>query len=90
MRVRVDGSIAIDVCIVFCSSRSSRSGCRNFETGEASCQMGSNFDDRRLLRFLGYIRQSADDALTGVLSTEDENSAVLRLWPDADLAGNSQ
>ena len=38
----------------------------------------------------GYIRWSADLALTGPLSIEDEGTAVLRLWPDADLASNPQ
>ena len=46
------------------------------------------YDDRRLLRYLGYIRMSADLALTGSRSTDDCDTDVLRLWPDADLAGN--
>ena len=45
------------------------------------------FDDRRLIRYLGYSRESASDKLQGSLSTENEASAVLRFWPDAGLAG---
>ena len=45
------------------------------------------FDDRRLIRYLGYLRRSAGLALTGSLSTQDLDTAVLRVWPDADLAG---
>ena len=48
----------------------------------------NRYDDRRLIRYLGYIRHSADLALTGSLSTEDLNTAILRVWPDADLASD--
>ena len=45
------------------------------------------FDDRKLMRLLGYIRASAGLALSGGLSTRDLSTAVVRCWPDADLAG---
>ena len=50
----------------------------------------TKFDDRRLLRLLGYIRESANEKLRGALSTEDEGSVVLRFWRDADLAGDPE
>ena len=46
------------------------------------------FDDRKLLRYLGYMRLYADSRLSGTLSTSDCTTAVLRIWPDADLAGD--
>ena len=45
-------------------------------------------DDRKLMKYLGYLRKHADLSLSGSLSTEDCNTAVLRIWPDADLAGD--
>ena len=50
----------------------------------------TKIDDRRLIRLLGSIRESASEKLRGALSTEDEGSAVLRFWPDADLAGDPE
>ena len=37
----------------------------------------TRFDDRRLLRYLGYLRWSAATVLTGTLSTDDASTAVL-------------
>ena len=34
------------------------------------------------------MRRYADLALSGTLSTADVGTAVLRVWPDADLAGD--
>ena len=48
----------------------------------------SKYDDRKLLRYLGYLRASAGTTLTGSLSTADCTTAVVRVWPDADLAGD--
>ena len=48
----------------------------------------TKFDDRRLLRYLGYMRWSAAGVLSGTFSTDDLVTAVLRIWPDADLAGD--
>ena len=48
----------------------------------------TKYDDRKLLRHLGYVRQTAGAVLSGSLSTADRHSAVLRVWPDADLAGD--
>ena len=45
-------------------------------------------DDERLLRLLGYMQSHANLGLTSTLSTRDCDDAVLRLWPDADLAGD--
>ena len=48
----------------------------------------TKFDDRKLIRYLGYVRASAGLTLSGSLSTADEKTAVVRCWPDADLAGD--
>ena len=45
-------------------------------------------DDAKLIRLLGYIKWSKDVGLRGQLSTGDLSTAVLRIWPDADLAGD--
>ena len=47
----------------------------------------TEFDDRKLIRFLGYMRWSAKSKLSGSLSTADRTTAIIRNWPDADLAG---
>jgi hypothetical protein len=46
-------------------------------------------DDARLLRYLGYIKLTAGARLQSQLSTDDLETAVLRIWPDADLAGDA-
>lgn len=46
------------------------------------------YDDRRLVRYLGYMRWSAKSKLSGSLSTADRSTAIVRNWPDADLAGD--
>ena len=48
----------------------------------------TRIDDDRLLRLLGYISSHTNLGLTSTLSTKDHDEAVLRLWPDADLAGD--
>ena len=40
------------------------------------------FDDRKLIRYLGYLRGAASEKLRGSLSTEDKDLCVLRVWPD--------
>ena len=45
-------------------------------------------DDAKLLRYLGYIKKTAGLGLESKLSTADLETAVLRIWPDADLAGD--
>ena len=45
-------------------------------------------DDAKLLRYLGYIKGTAGVGLRSQLSTSDLATAVLRIWPDADLAGD--
>ena len=46
-------------------------------------------DDERLLQYLGYIKHTADTRLISQLDTNDLETAVLRIWPDADLAGDA-
>lgn len=48
----------------------------------------TKLDDRKLIRYLGCCRGSAKLALTCSLSTGDLETAVVRFWPDADLAGD--
>ena len=45
-------------------------------------------DDAKFERLMGYARASADSILASSLSTKDRQTAVVRCWPDADLAGN--
>ena len=46
-------------------------------------------DDAKLLQYLGYIKSTAGARLRSQLDTKDFASAVLRIWPDADLAGDA-
>ena len=47
-------------------------------------------DDARLLHYLGYLKETAGARLKSQLSTKDLHTAVLRIWPDADLAGDPE
>ena len=46
-------------------------------------------DDARLLQYLGYIKETACARLRSQLDAKDLLTAVLRIWPDADLAGDA-
>ena len=47
-------------------------------------------DDARLLHYLGYIKETAGARLRSQLDTKDLHTAVLRIWLDADLAGDPE
>ena len=46
-------------------------------------------DDARLRQYLGYTKGTAGARLRSQLDTKDFASAVLRIWPDADLVGDA-
>ena len=46
-------------------------------------------DDARLRQYLGYTKGTAGARLRSQLDTKDFATAVLRIWPDADLAGDA-
>ena len=48
----------------------------------------TKLDDRKLLRYLIYLRLLANLAPTGSFSTSDCESIAVRFWPDVDLAGD--
>ena len=52
------------------------------------CTRWTCVDDAKLLRYMGYLKGSAAVSLQSQLSTCDLEDAVLRIWPDADLAGD--
>ena len=46
-------------------------------------------DDEQILRYLCYLKWSAATRLTSQLDTKDLLTAILRIWPDADMAGDA-
>ena len=46
-------------------------------------------DDEKLLRYLVYLKYSASACLKSQLDTKDLKTATLRIWPDADMAGDA-
>ena len=46
-------------------------------------------DDEKLLRYLGYLKLSTGARLHSQLDTKDLETVVLRIWPDADHAGDA-
>ena len=46
-------------------------------------------DDEKILRYLGSLKFSASARLKSQLDTNDLKIATLRIWPDADMAGDA-